>query len=365
MKAAVYRQYGSPDVLAIADVEKPVPGEEEVLVRIHATTVCAGDVRLRKADPFFLRLLNGLSRPKRINVLGMELAGTIERVGGKVTRFTRGDRVFGSAGFRFGTYAEYACLSQDGLLAIKPVEVPGEDAAAIPFGGISALFFLRRGGIESGQKVLVYGASGSVGTFAVQLAKHFGAHVTGVCSTANLELIRSLGADEVVDYTREDFSNAGRVYDIVFDTVGKSGFWRSMKSLKRGGSYIMASSVPAASTMTAMMLGLLSPALGGMWASITGAGNVIGGIARGKAQDLSFLIGLIEAGELRTVIDRRYPLDRIAEAHRYVEAGHKKGNVVIAINQKRRYFRSLTRVADATRTLPVRGEKGPNGRRHR
>jgi NADPH:quinone reductase-like Zn-dependent oxidoreductase len=336
MKAAVYGKYGPPDVLKIAEVEKPVPGRDEVLVRIHAATVCAGDVRFRKADPFFLRLLNGLLKPKRTKVLGMEFAGTIEAVGGKVARFSPGDRVFGSTGFKFGTYADYACVSQHGLLAVKPPGVPDDDAAAIPFGGISALYFLRRGSIEPGQKVLVYGASGSVGTFAVQLVRRFGAHVTGVCSTANLELIRSLGAEEVIDYTRADFSIAGRVYDIIFDTVGKSGFWRSMKSLKRGGSYVMASSVPAASTMKSLVFGLLSPWLGGMWASLTGAGNVIGGIARGKAQDLSFLMSLIEAGELRTVIDRRYLLDEIAEAHRYVEVGHKKGNVVVAVHQRSR-----------------------------
>jgi len=332
LKAAVYRKYGPSDVLGIEAVAKPEPGDGEVLVRIHMTTVCAGDVRFRKADPFFLRLLNGLLRPKRINILGMEFAGTIEKIGRKVKRFAEGDRVFGSTGFRFGTYAEYACLPQDGLVAIRPDAVTAEDAAAVPFGGISALYFLRRGGIARGQKVLVYGASGSVGTFAVQLAKHFGAHVTGVCGTANLELVRSLGADEAIDYTREDFAELGRAYDIIFDTVGKSGFWRSMESLKRGGSYVMAASIPAAATLKSMMIGLLSPTLGSAWVSITGAGKVVGGVARGNVRDLSFLMGLIETGDIRPVIDRTYPLDGIAEAHRYVEQGHKRGNVVIAVD---------------------------------
>ena len=263
--------------------------------------------------------MNGLSRPKKINILGMEFAGTIEKVGKRVKRFREGDPVFGASGFKFGAYAEYVRLPEKGL-ATKPDNVTFEEAAAIPFGGISALHFLRKAQVRAGQKVLIYGASGSVGTFSMQLAKHFGAHVTGVCSTANLELVKSLGADEVVDYTREDFSRAGRVYDIVFDTVGKSGFWRSMRSLKRGGYFVLAISPP-------------SWMLGGIWASITGAGKVSGGMARSRPGDLNFLKELIEAGKIRTVIDRRYPLEDIAEAHRYVEAGHKKGNVVITIAQ--------------------------------
>ncbi len=320
MKAAVYRKYGSPDVLRIEDVAKPVPHDNEVLVRIHATTVCAGDVRFRKADPFFLRWLNGISRPKKIPILGMEFAGTVEQVGKSVTSYRIGDQVFGSMGLKFGAYAQYACVGASPLLAMKPGSVTYEDAAAIPFGGVSALFFLKRANIRAGQKLLVYGASGSVGTFAVQLAKHFGAHVTGVCSTANLELVKSLGADEVVDYTREDFSKAGRVYDVVFDTVGKSGFRRSMKALRHGGIFVRAAS------------GLLSPTIGRLWISLTGAGKLVGGIARTRADDLSFLVGLIEAGTMRTVIDRRFSLDAIADAHRYVETGHKKGNVVIDVD---------------------------------
>jgi len=319
MKAAVYRRYGPPDVVQIEDVEKPVPKDNEVLVRIHATTVCAADWRVRKADPFFVRFFAGLWKPKRAMIGGMELAGTAESVGKAVTGFSAGDQVFGG-NRHFGAHAEYVCVpEEDGTLAIKPANMTFEEAAAVLFGGISALYFLRKGKIQAGQKVLIYGASGSVGVFAVQLAKHFGAHVTGVCSTANLELVKSLGADEVVDYTREDFSRAGRVYDIVLDTVGKSGFWRSMKSLKRGGFYVLVAIV------------LPSWTLGGLWASITGAGKVVSGGASGAPGDLAFLKGLIEAGKLRTVIDRRYSLAQIADAHRYVEAGHKKGHVVILL----------------------------------
>jgi NADPH:quinone reductase-like Zn-dependent oxidoreductase len=329
MKAAVYRRYGPPEVVRIEDVEKPVPKDNEVLVRIHAATVCPADWRFRKAHPFFIRFMNGLWRPKKVNILGMEFAGTVESVGQAVTRFAEGGQVFGSTGFKFGAHAEYLCLPENRLLAIKPDNMTLEEAAAVLFGGVSALYFLRRAKIQAGQKILVYGASGSVGIFAVQLAKHFGAHVTGVCSTANLALVKSLGADEVVDYTREDFSRAGRVYDMVFDTVGKSGFSRSLKSLKRGGFYVQ---VGGSGRLSSILGGIL----GEMWASITGAAKVVSGVARGAAGDQSFLKGLIEAGKLRTVIDRRYSLDEIAEAHRYVEAGHKKGNVVIVLEQASR-----------------------------
>jgi NADPH:quinone reductase-like Zn-dependent oxidoreductase len=325
MKAAVYTRYGPPNVLRIEDVEKPVPGDNEVLVRIHATTVCAADWRLRKADPFFIRFFNGLLRPKKIHILGMEFAGTVESAGEAVTRFREGDQVFGGTGFKLGAYAEYVCLPENGTLAAKPVNMTFEQAAAVLFGGFTALHFLKKAKIQAGQKVLIHGASGSVGTFAVQLARHFGAHVTGVCSTANLDLVKSLGADKVVDYTREDFSQAGRVYDIVVDTVGKSGFLRSLKCLKRGGFYARV----GYSGLSSITAGIL----GGMWASLTGAAKVIGGVAGGTPDDQSFLKGLIEAGELTTVIDRCYSLEQISEAHRYAEAGHKKGHVVIVLEQ--------------------------------
>ena len=324
MKAAVYRRYGPPEVLQIEDVEKPVPNDSQVLIRIHATTVSAADWRMRRAVPFIVRFMTGFWRPKKIQILGMEFSGTVESVGRAVTRFGEGDPVCGSTGFKFGAHAEYICLREDALLAIKPLNMSFEEAAAILFGGVSALHFLKKAKIQGGQKVLIYGASGSVGVFAVQLAKHFGAHVTGVCSTANLDLVKSLGVDAVVDYTSEDFSKIGRVYDTVFDTVGKSGFLRSLKSLKRGGCYVRVGGS-----------GRLSSILGGIvqekWASITGVAKIIGGMGSGTAEDLCFLKGLIEAGKLRTVIDRRYSLAEIAAAHRYVEAGHKKGHVVIVL----------------------------------
>ncbi len=238
MKAAVYSRYGPPDVVQIRDVGKPVPGDNEVLVRICATTVCAADWRLRKADPFLVRFLNGVWKPTKFKILGMELAGNVESVGHSVTRFRVGDQVFGSTGFRFGAHAEYVCLPEDGALTIKPINMALEEAAAMLFGGVSALHFLRKANIQPGQRVLIYGASGSVGTFAIQLAKNFGAQVTGVCSTTNLDMVKSLGADAVIDYTREDFSAAGPVYDVVVDTIGSSGFSRSLRSLKRGGVYV-------------------------------------------------------------------------------------------------------------------------------
>ncbi len=324
MRAAVYTRYGPPDVLEIKDVQKPVPKDNEVLVRIHATTVCAADWRMRKADPFIIRFMNGLLSPK-IHILGTEFAGTIESVGNAVTRVAIGDEVFGSTGFKFGTHAEYACLPEDGLLAAKPANMTFDEAAAVLFGGASALHFLRKAQIAPGQNVLIYGASGSVGVFAVQLAKHFGALVTGVCSTANLHLVQSLGADRVVDYTREDFSSAGPVYDIIVDTVGKSGFSRSVQSLKRGGCYVL---IGGSGRLSAIAADLLR----GMWITRTGRAKVIFGVASAARADLAFFKELIEAGKLRTVIDRRYSLEQIAEAHRYTEAGHKKGHVVIVPN---------------------------------
>jgi len=324
MKAAVYHRYGPPEVLQIEDVPKPVPKENEVLVRVHATSVCAADWRLRKADPFFIRIMSGWLRPTKMNILGMEFSGVVESVGSQVTKFHPGDAVFGGTGFKFGAYAEYVCLSEDGTLAPKPAKMPFEEAAAILFGGISALSFLRKANIQAGQNVLIYGASGSVGVFAVQLAKHFGARVTGVTSTANLDLVRSLGADEVVDYTKEDFSHAGRVYDIVMDTVGKSGFSRSLRALKRGGAYVQVGG-------SGKILDMLGSLLRGRWASLTGAAKIVGGMTNGLKGDHVVLKDLIEAGKLRTVIDRCFPLDQIVEAHRLAESGHKRGHAVIQI----------------------------------
>jgi NADPH:quinone reductase-like Zn-dependent oxidoreductase len=321
MKAAVY----SKGLVEIKDVEKPVPQDNEVLVRIHATTICAADYRL-KGFPRVLAWIIGLRKGK---ILGMELAGTVESVGQAATRFRAGDQVFGGTGFKLGAHAEYACVPES-RLEMKPANMTLEEAAAVPFGGLTSLYFLRKAKIKAGQKVLVYGASGSCGVFAVQLAKHFGARVTGVCSAANLDLVKSLGAGEVIDYTKEDFSSAGRVYDMVFDTVGKAGFSRGPKALKqRGGPFVVIA-------MSGGIGSLPGDILRQMWISITGAAKMVGGVTRPAPGDLAFLKGLIEAGMLRTVIDRRYSLDEIAEAFRYAEAGHKKGHVVILLEQTSR-----------------------------
>ena len=279
MKAAVITRYGPPDVVRVREVERPTPNDNEVLVRVRSSTVSAADWRIRKADPFVVRFFAGLVQPTKIQIGGMELAGIVELVGKSVTRFAPGDEVFGGTLFKLGTHAEYVCVPET-QVAMKPVNLPLEEAAAFFFGGMTVLGFLANAKIQPGDRVLVYGASGSVGVFAVQLAKHFGAHVTAVCSTANLELVKSLGADEVVDYTKEDFSKAGRVYDMVFDTVGKSGYWRSLRSLKRRGYYVV--SGLGSKWFVASVLGSL---LGGMWASATGAAKVVGTPKRGETTE--------------------------------------------------------------------------------
>jgi NADPH:quinone reductase-like Zn-dependent oxidoreductase len=299
VKAVVFEKYGPPDVLEIKDIEKPVPKDNEILVKVYATTVTAGDWRMRKAEPFLVRIFAGIFKPTRVKILGFEVSGVVEQAGKDVTRFKKGDSIFASCGFRFGGYAEYKCLRDDDLIAFKPSNMTFEEAATVPIGGLTALRLLRQANVKAQYNVLIYGASGSVGSFAVQIAKHFGATVTGVCSTANLNLVLSLGADKVVDYTKEDFRKSSDQFDVILDAVGKISRSGCKKIMKPNASYVSVSGSP-----------------------------------KKGPNDLLILKELIEAGKLRTTIDRTYKLEQIREAHAYVEKFHKKGNVVVQIGSK-------------------------------
>ncbi|MGM7701410.1 NAD(P)-dependent alcohol dehydrogenase [Pseudalkalibacillus sp. Hm43] len=319
MKAVLCNRYGPPDVLEMHELEKPELQENEVLIRVHATTVSSGDSRIRNGNRKTLplwpisKMALGIRRPRK-NILGMDFSGQIEEVGKDVTQFCKGDQVYGFCGK--GTYAEYISVREAGSLSLKPSSMSYEEAASVPFGAVSALDFLRKGKIQAGQKVLIYGASGSVGTYAIQLAKLFGAEVTGVCSTRNVELVKSLGADHVIDYKNEDYTKNGEKYDLIFDTLGKSPFSRSKKSLQEKGLYVTA--VVDYREVAQILI-----------TSKFGKKKIISGIAGEDPGDLKYLKELIEEGKIKAVIDRKYTKEQIAEAHRYVDEGHKVGNVVI------------------------------------
>ena len=328
MKAMIWTKYGSPDGLQLQEIVKPVPQDDEVLVRIHATSVTAGDCEMRRLQlplmlSFPMRLYAGLLRPKRIPILGQELAGEVVEVGKDVKSLKKGDQVFGTTGFGFGAYAEYICLPENpndmqGALAAKPTNLSYEEAAAVPTAAFEALHFLRKANIQPGKKVLIIGAGGSIGTFAVQLARHFGADVTGVDSTEKLDMLRAIGANHVIDYTKEDYTNNDESYDLIIDVVGKRSVARRLKLLKPGGYYFLAYAG-------------LSHIVLSMWVSLTSSKKLKIEAASQTKADLIFLKELIEAGKLQPIIDRSYPLEQAAEAHRFVETGKKKGNVVLTV----------------------------------
>ncbi len=321
MKAIVWTQYGSADLLQYKEVAKPTPKENEVLIKIYAATVTAGDCELRRFDiaPWIwlpVRLYVGIFKP-RIKILGQELSGEVEAVGTKVSRFKKGDLIFAEAGFK-GAYAQYTCLPTTLAIAIKPSNMTFDEAATISTGGINALHFLRKAKLSSGQKILINGAGGSIGTYAIQIAKHLGAIVTGVDSAQKLDMLSSIGADHVIDYEKEDFTMTGKKYDVIIDVVGTSSFSRSIQSLNKNGRYVLGN--PRFSGM-----------IKGLWSSLTTNKKVIFALAKGSVEDFDYLKNLIEAGVLKSIIDKKYPLTQISAAHHYVEKGYKKGNVVITI----------------------------------
>lgn len=322
MKAIVWTKYGPPDVLQLREVEKPIPVDNEVLIKVHAATVTAGDCETRSFKfPMMyripLRLILGLIRPRK-HVLGQELAGEIEAVGNKVTRFKRGDKVFAATLMRFGAYAEYICLPETYPVVLKPDNMSYEEAATIPTGGINGLHFIKKANVQFGHKVLINGAGGSIGTYALQIAKDIGAELTCVDSTEKMDMLRSIGADHVVDYKQQDFTKSGETYDVIIDVVGKSSFSGSIRSLKPEGRYVLGAPT---------LLGIIR----GLWTSMTSDKKVLFEMASYQTEYFSFLNKLIEAGKIKPIVDKRYPLERTAEAHAYVENGRKKGNVVITV----------------------------------
>lgn len=316
MKAITYTTYGAPDVFKYEEVQKPSPKNNEVLIRIFATAANSGDVRLRKADPWAVRLVFGLTRPKR-GILGSVYSGEIEAIGKDVTKFKVGEKVFGSTGMTFGSYAEYVCIPEDGILAVRPDNISHAEASTIPFGGTTALYFLRKAEIKKGQTVLIYGASGAVGSAAVQLAKSYGAHVTAVCGTSNVDRMKALGADVVLDYQTDKVNN-GTTYDVVYETVNKFPVKDCLQITKANGTLILGAAA-------------FSEMLQAGWATMTGKKKILMGVIKQSTADMNFLQELVASGRYIAVVDRTYDLKDMAEAHRYVEGGHKSGNVSVLV----------------------------------
>jgi NADPH:quinone reductase-like Zn-dependent oxidoreductase len=330
MKAIVYTEYGSPDVLKLSEVAKPSPKDQEILIKVYATSVKIGDIWARNIKaispgqfsmsfPFWLltRLMFGVNKPKK-NILGAEFAGEVEGLGNKVTRFKTGDPVFGYRGPAFGANAEYLCMAENGLVALKPVNMTFAEAATVPYGAMTALNLLRKVNLQPGQKILINGASGGIGSAAVQLANHYGAEVTGVCGTPRVTMVKALGASLVIDYSKEDFTQNGQSYDVIFDVLGKSSFSRCKQSLTANGIYLLAS------FKTPQLWQMLTT-------SMRGGQKVICALSTETAADLRYIKELVEAGKIKTIIDQRFPLEQTAEAHRYMEAGQRVGNVVIIV----------------------------------
>jgi 2-desacetyl-2-hydroxyethyl bacteriochlorophyllide A dehydrogenase len=330
MKAIVFTEYGSPDVLKLKEIAKPTPKNNELLIRIYATPVGFGDTLLRNfkaisprkfsmPTPLWLpvRMLVGFRKPK-VNILGGEFAGRVEAIGKDVKQFKPGDAVFGYRGISMGANAEYLCMAETGVVALKPANMTFEEAATVAYGGITALSLLRKANIQRGQKVLINGASGSIGSAALQLAKHYGAEVTGVCSTPRIEMVKALGADKVIDYTKEDFTKNGETYDLIFDVLGKSSFSRCKRALKPNGRYLLVS------FKTRQLIRML-------WTSRFGSKKVICAMSADSPDDLKTIKDLVEAGKIKSIIDRCYPLEQTADAHRYAESGHKSGTIIISV----------------------------------